>query len=612
MTSDYLKRIQQNLQFWPGECLDSAPFVKQLNTKGVKQTVFWCFQASHEFESLARALGEDVSLYGLRSGHLVMEYTPENIDRLTGLFCEQILTVCENKGIKQVTLGGNCQGATLMLRTAEKLEQTANLDLSIVVLESIYPSELAAPVTLVFGRNSSYNLYRRYHHVDCGLMSYYSTYRVAVMPGAHGQFFRSENVTYLARIIKNEHRSKSEVSKKDVPFMLNAPKLISDNVLSAVAVMDIALGVSELTANQHCELSVVLKNVSSQIIAGKQICLANQWYNASSRTLYQWLDGIAQLPELAPNEETTVRLRVRAPFSGGQYVLGLRLSIEGAAYAELETELPVDVTASSKALRISTLPTQANHRQTLMSLARAGACDKLVQWLASSPQLTRRQWLLLLHTLAMNERWQDIATVCESLQNEEGFERRFIAAYMEALIKLSQPRTAVSVFHAAKGEYPSEDRLLNNFYLNALIFLGDVQTVYQQLCSSSQLNVKNKEKLFVMLLAPHVVKMLSQEQVECLVDNLSKQNPNADAFLKMTNALLGQGLTARARVMLQEAHGLFPHNIALALRFARISDELGRQDDARPIFERVLQLAPGNSEALAWLAANKKEGLNVV
>ena len=73
MKNDILEAIQEELVTWPGKSIAQTPFIKLLNSEGRSETVFWCFQAPHEFAALAHALGHETALYGLRSGHLVME-----------------------------------------------------------------------------------------------------------------------------------------------------------------------------------------------------------------------------------------------------------------------------------------------------------------------------------------------------------------------------------------------------------------------------------------------------------------------------------------------------------------------------------------------------------
>ncbi|MDN3711034.1 hypothetical protein QWZ10_02945 [Paracoccus cavernae] len=58
---------------------------------------------------MSTALQEAATLFGLRSGHLAVEYNDETLSALGRLYADEIETVAPSGAL---SIGGNCQGGS--------------------------------------------------------------------------------------------------------------------------------------------------------------------------------------------------------------------------------------------------------------------------------------------------------------------------------------------------------------------------------------------------------------------------------------------------------------------------------------------------------------------
>src|SRR5262249_44993691 len=88
-----LQQQRRYLAGWRGARSSPERLVVTLNRGGAGPSLFWCFQSYDELAALAAALGRDIPLHGMRSGHMVMDYTPETIAALAGVYCDEIIAL---------------------------------------------------------------------------------------------------------------------------------------------------------------------------------------------------------------------------------------------------------------------------------------------------------------------------------------------------------------------------------------------------------------------------------------------------------------------------------------------------------------------------------------
>ena len=163
--------------------------------------LFWCFQGSEEHERLSAQLGPGVALHGMRSGHLVFQYTPENVAALASRYVDEVLTL-QPEG--PVWIGGNCQGGIIAQEIVRQLMGQGRDVAMLFLLDPGRFPPMPAPVSLIFGATSELNPYLGAGAPDRVFdAAYPAGYRVDFLPGAHGIYFESPAVEALAGLIES-------------------------------------------------------------------------------------------------------------------------------------------------------------------------------------------------------------------------------------------------------------------------------------------------------------------------------------------------------------------------------------------------------------------------
>jgi len=177
---------------------DSLLFTKNPDAPG--RALFWCFQGSHELNALAAALGPDHPVTGMRSGHMIMDYTAANVSALARLYADEIASLSLSDG---VVLGGNCQGAEIIHAVAMALRSVGQeVDMMLHIDDTSFKS-YPGPITLIYGSESHLNPFRDGDGPEAFFRENYPGGASTVfVPGAHGTYFRGPGLAALAKIVK--------------------------------------------------------------------------------------------------------------------------------------------------------------------------------------------------------------------------------------------------------------------------------------------------------------------------------------------------------------------------------------------------------------------------
>lgn len=179
---------------------DSLVFGK--NTDGSATPIFWCFQGYAEFSELARFLGPDQPLYGMRSGHLVMENTPRNVDMMAARYAAEIFAI---GGDRPVVVGGHCQAARIAFQIARRLQEHGRPVSLLCLQEQTVPLAYPGRVALFLGEGSLVSPTRYFDDADrCWRPFFSGPVSVNAIAGEDGRFFKQPNVKPLAAMIRAE------------------------------------------------------------------------------------------------------------------------------------------------------------------------------------------------------------------------------------------------------------------------------------------------------------------------------------------------------------------------------------------------------------------------
>lgn len=243
------------IQNWPGYRKYSQSLVfrwrqpKELEADTT--SLFWCFQGAHEFERLAAEVGPNIALYGMRSGHLSFENSPDNIDTLATILARELRDL---KPSGSFLLGGNCQAARIMQRVAEVLTDSGRHVQHLILMEEReIGSYSVSPVTVIFGAESEFNPFSHTNEQAVYLnfkKSYCKGYRYHEISGSHGRFFNPEHVASLGRIIakvvaKNRRSTHAEGTVSHTPLMASVVISVGDSPYVVDAVRSLLLQVPQ-------------------------------------------------------------------------------------------------------------------------------------------------------------------------------------------------------------------------------------------------------------------------------------------------------------------------------------------------------------------------------
>ncbi len=316
---------------WEGQRATPESATVGLNTKGSKQALFWCLQRYKELTQLAKYLGPDQPVYGMRSGNRVMVKNQENINALAAHYVGEILAV-RSEG--PFLVGGNCQAAKIAFQIARQLTDLGHEITLLCLQESFIPQCYAGRVALLFGKDSKNNPYLYFCRPEFGWKKFYTgEFSVNMISGAHGQFFREPNIQVLVDTL----RRRIEEAQRE-PAQPGSARTEDDFQRLPEAAYRAKLTAREswtAEAGEEVKIPVEVKNLSSETWRSSDksgIALANRWLNMEGKVV-QWLDGRAPLvKDMEPGSAGEIELTVRTPGKSGRWFLELDLVDEGVTW----------------------------------------------------------------------------------------------------------------------------------------------------------------------------------------------------------------------------------------------------------------------------------------
>ena len=301
LSNELLRKQLMHVGAWSGDRKKSDSLVSVHNKSGKKPPLAWVFQGDTEFSNLAKALGRDQPLFGMRSGHGIMTYDENNIQAMA-LACVRELENLIPHG--PIFIGGNCQGAVIALAMAQHwLRRRRRIPL-LILME--WPTRLQAyhePVLLLFGDNSHVNPNMHYKKPELVWNRAFSDYRVDYFRGKHGMFFtKSANLKSLATRLQHHLGAQKNSLARMLPnsaYQLNLSVKTPENWQPG--------------ASMYVQVRVV--NQSDIIWPDYKysgLVIASRWESKHGGVLVR-RDEDAYIPSLAPKQEVELQLWLTRP-----------------------------------------------------------------------------------------------------------------------------------------------------------------------------------------------------------------------------------------------------------------------------------------------------------
>lgn len=341
---EIVRRIRSFTASWSGERKRPDAFLVGMNTAGTRPPLFWCLQRHQELAQLARYLGPDQPVWGMRSGHNAMEKTPDNVAALAAIYAGEIV---EHGPPPRFVVGGNCQAARIAFDIARDLAARGHEPALLILHEKFIPRPYPGAVALMFGTAGDRNPHLQFARPEVGWRKFYGgPVTFDAVTGQHMEFFVEPNIQVLIDAIRRRIDEASRPRAPEAPIrMQRLPPAACRAALAFSAP-------ARLQPGQKFRFDVTVTNTSTvawEPFDTSGIALAGRWFDAAHRPV-AWHDGWSPLPAaLGPGASVVMRLDATAPAAPGRYFLATDLVDEGiatfASHGPSGAELAVAVAA---------------------------------------------------------------------------------------------------------------------------------------------------------------------------------------------------------------------------------------------------------------------------
>lgn len=332
MPIQVLRGMRSFTASWVGERVDPDGLIVGLNVNGPLPKLFWCLQRYGELKQLAKYLGADQPVYGMRSANRVMEKTEENKEMLARRYVSEILQIQKSGPFY---IGGNCQAAEIAFKIARILKAAGHQIGLLMLHERFIPENYESELLLTFGKQSSYNPFNYYPDPTRGWRKYYSGWIGAMLvPGGHGQFFREPNVQVLTKTLSD---ALAQVRAGTFGTLISRGVDMEAFRLDGNAYHAEILVTSDWpkeAAILH-PLEISVRNISSVEWPGTEfngLVLIGRWRRPGEAS---WSIPMGQAPVLMsvpPGGSISQTLQLRCPEEPGDWLLELDMVDEGVTY----------------------------------------------------------------------------------------------------------------------------------------------------------------------------------------------------------------------------------------------------------------------------------------
>jgi len=314
---------------WKGKRVVPQSLIIGLNTEGTKQALFWCCQGFRELTQLAKYFGPEQPIYGMRSGHRIMEKTQENINAVSTYYVGEILTI---QPTGPFLIGGNCQATQIAFQIASQLMLQQHYITLLCLQEQFVAQHYPGRVAFFYGEDSSCNPLHYFNQSEIGWKKFYTgKFSVNVISGKHGEFFREPNIQVLTENLRAE--IKQAQAEPEITMPNRAPvnyQAAPDSAYRAI------ITVKKMFCAAPCEkitFPVKAKNTGSftWISSNKNamITLGSRWANKDGQNILS-IDSEIPLPkDMEPGSTIELQLTVTAPAKPGRFILEIDMVENG-------------------------------------------------------------------------------------------------------------------------------------------------------------------------------------------------------------------------------------------------------------------------------------------
>ncbi|MCF7970247.1 MAG: AMP-binding protein [Methylococcaceae bacterium] len=335
-----LSDLQRLMNQSKGSLINDEGLIRIHNQTGEKPPLFWCFNSAAEFDSMAKELGEDQPLYGMRSFNQLVDLDRPDLTELE-LWIAAIYTktILKFTSFSSCAIGGNCQAARIALSIASSLLLAGKAVNVLLLMEKVPPIPYPGRVLLIFGENShSHNPFLNFANPESAWIKYYREVKSSIIPGSHGQYFRINNLPYLCNVIRSELAYSLTNTLKVLPQ--NAREVL----LTYQLFQDLSKQQDEILLDIHIHNPTAYSWDAGE---NSHIMLSLYWVDShNAQRPHRQPDYTFRLPAtIIPGSNLTVPIKVPLPLAKKSEFLLVGLCEEGIGWFKeiegSETSIPI-------------------------------------------------------------------------------------------------------------------------------------------------------------------------------------------------------------------------------------------------------------------------------
>ena len=306
------------LAHWPGERAAGDALIAGHHTGGDQPPLFWVFNDPNEAIWLAQAIGTRQPLYAMRSGYQLIDYREDEIQAFALSFVAEIEQLCPSGPL---FVAGNCQGGVIALAIAQHLlRRKRHVPLLILMDFAFELQPYRGRVLMIAGAdNANLNPRRAFARPDLAWARHFAACSFAEISGGYAEGFREAHIGSLVGALRDHM----------VGAIGEAPALLPESGYHAV--IEGGSVPAELGAGERRTITVSVTNGSDIVWAATSasgLVISSRWLQTAG-PLEQPPQPRARLPQLAPGESVTVRLRLVAPGTAGEFTVVLDVVEDG-------------------------------------------------------------------------------------------------------------------------------------------------------------------------------------------------------------------------------------------------------------------------------------------
>ena len=593
---------------WQGKRVRPNSLIIGMNTTGTKQPLFWCLQGYRELFQLAKYMGEDQPVYGMRSGHLIMEHTPENIQALAANYVSEILAIQSDY---PYLLGGNCQSAWIIFEVAQQLINKGKTITLLCQMEQFVTQSYPGRVALLFGRESRFNPYQKFCTPELGYRKFYSGgCSVNIISGGHGHFFKEPNIQVLAETLSIEIE-KAKLESVDFEQDIKQYQILPSQAYQAQITTQSTLLIAK--EGETIVISVIVKNISSVDWKSTEysgIKLGNHWLDEREE-VFQWADGRVDLPKgLQPGEEIELDLSVTFPTKIGNYFLELDLVEEGITWFQdkdsTTTKIPVEVIHSEQT------STQNNsdfyHQEGNYCFKKGDMESAIINYqkaIKLNPNQPAEVYQKLGDAYSQQEKFSESIVFCNKALELDSNNAQLYFMLGKVQEKQDKLTEAAASYQKAIDLQPDSIWFYENLG-QVLNKLGQFEAAIEVYNNAIKLDSHNAN-IYVQLGLAQIRKVDFSGAITSYNQALQLHPENSGIYAQLGNAYSRQGNFAEAISCYKKAIELNPRHIFAYISWGNTLKQQGNIEEAIALYQKAIEIEPNHPAGYNNLANTQRQ-----